>query len=77
MFLSHSHVVSVNQASGRSRISLGGGGGGGADVQCRRFLVKTYAKTKELGPVGGRAPGAPPGSATASLWMDTEYILHK
>ena len=25
--------------------------GEGANVQCRRFLVKTYANTKELGPV--------------------------
>ena len=38
---------------------LGGGGGaptligGGANLQHRRFLVKTYVKTKEFGPVGG------------------------
>ena len=43
----------------------GGGGGGGAptlvgggtNLQHRCFLVKTYVKTKEFGPVGGgRAP---------------------
>ena len=36
--------------SGRSRISRWGGG---ADLRCRCFLVKKYAKTRELGPVGG------------------------
>ena len=24
------------------------------------FLLKMYAKTKELGPIGGHAPGMPP-----------------
>ena len=49
--------------SGGSRISRWGGrrAVGGANLRCRRFLVKTYAKTKELDPVGvGRAPAAPP-----------------
>ena len=30
------------------------------DPQCGNFLAKTYAKTKELDPVGGHAPAAPP-----------------
>ena len=29
------------------------GGGGGADLRCGHFSAKTYAKTKELDPVGG------------------------
>ena len=33
------------------------------DLQHGCFSVKMYAKTKELGPVGGRAPGTPPRSA--------------
>ena len=34
------------------------------DLRRGRFLVKMYAKTKELGPVrGGLAPGTPPRSA--------------
>ena len=36
---------------------------GGADLQCGCFLAKTYAKTKELDPVGGGAAAARPGSA--------------
>ena len=36
------------------------GGGGGANLQRGYFLAKMYAKTKELDPVGGRAPTAPP-----------------
>ena len=39
---------------------------GGADLRCGCFLAKTYAKTKELDPVGGvHAGGSPPGSANA------------
>ena len=40
-------------------------GGGCADLRRGCFSAKTYAKTKELDPVGGRgcAPAAPPGSA--------------
>ena len=38
-------------------------GGGGADLRHGCFLAKTYAKTKELDPVGGCVPAAPPGSA--------------
>ena len=33
--------------------------GGGVDLRRGRFLVKMYAKTKELGPIGG-VPGARP-----------------
>ena len=39
---------------------------GGADLRCVHFLAKTYAKMKEMDPVGGRgerAQAAPPGSA--------------
>ena len=34
----------------------------GGDVDLRRghFSVKMYMKTKELGPIGGHAPGTPP-----------------
>ena len=40
-------------------VGVGGGDGVGADhildadVRCRRFLAKAYAKTKELGCIGG------------------------
>ena len=44
--------------------SVGGGVDpfwGGFGLQCGHFSVKMYAKTKELGPVGGgRAPARPP-----------------
>ena len=39
---------------------------GGVDLQRGHFLVKMYAKTKELGPIGGRAPATPPRSANAN-----------
>ena len=42
------------------------GGGGGADLRRRHFLAKTYVKTKELDPFGGRTPGRPPGSENGS-----------
>ena len=44
---------------------IGGGGPvGGDDLQRGRFLVEIYAKTTELGPVGGEyVPAAPLGSA--------------
>ena len=38
---------------------------GGMDLQCWCFLVKIYAKMKELGPIGGCAPGMPLRSANA------------
>ena len=39
-------------------------GWGGANLRRVHFSVKMYAKTKEMDPVGGRAPAAPPpGSA--------------
>ena len=37
--------------------------GGGFGLQRGHFSVKMYAKMKELGPVGGRAPAPPPRSA--------------
>ena len=40
--------------------------GGGMDLQRGHFLVKMYAKMKELGPIGGRAPDTPPRSANDS-----------
>ena len=33
---------------------------GGVDLRHGHFSVKMYVKTKELGPIGGRAPGTPP-----------------
>ena len=32
---------------------------GGTNLQHRHFLVKTYAKMKELDPIGGHTGGAP------------------
>ena len=49
--------------SGGSRISRWGGAdplGGGANLQCIHFSAKTYAKTKEMDPVGGGRPLDPP-----------------
>ena len=43
---------------------------GGMDLQHGHFLAKMYAKTKELGPVGGRVPGTLPRSAN-------EMYIHK
>ena len=43
-----------------------GGGGGGANLRRIHFSAKTYAKMKEIDPVGGgegARRGAPPGSA--------------
>ena len=41
---------------------IGGGANpwGGANLQCIHFLVKTYAKTKEIDPVGGACAGSSP-----------------
>ena len=40
---------------------------GGVDLRCGHFSVKMYAKTKELGPIGGvRRARLPPRSANAS-----------
>ena len=36
------------------------------DLQHGHFLAKMYAKTKELGPIGGHAPGTPPRSANVT-----------
>ena len=40
---------------------------GGMDLRHRHFSVKLYAKMKELGPVGGRAPGTPPSRSANAL----------
>ena len=40
--------------------------GAGVDLRCGHFSVKMYAKTKELGPIGGRAPGTPPPPRSAN-----------
>ena len=42
---------------------------GGANLQHIHFSVKTCAKMKEMDPVGGRAPVAPPGSANVTVTM--------
>ena len=64
--------------SGGSRISRRGDvdplGGrvdllGGMHPQCGHFLAKMYAKTKELGPVGGCAPGTPSKSTNAFPYL--------
>ena len=40
--------------------------GGGVNLRHGHFLVKMYAKMKELGPIGrGHVPGTPPRSANA------------
>ena len=45
---------------------------GGMDLRRGHFSVKMYAKTKELGPIGGgHAPGMPPRSAN-----DTSLVQH-
>ena len=41
--------------------------GGGFGLQRGHYSVKMYAKMKELGPVGGRAPARPPRSAYGVL----------
>ena len=48
-------VPRISLISGGSRISRRGGVDplGGVDLRCGCFLPKMYAKTKELGPVGG------------------------
>ena len=47
---------------------IGGSGpvGGGMDLQHEHFLVKMYAKTKELDPIGRCVPDTPPRSANAN-----------
>ena len=39
--------------------------------EARHFSVKMYAKTKELGPIGGRAPGTPPPRSANALYTDS------
>ena len=58
IILTHEHVL----FRAGSRIFRRGGRGpilGGFGLQCGHFSVKMYAKMKELGPVGGRAPARP------------------
>ena len=46
-------------------------GGGGMDLRHGRFSVKMYAKTKELGPIGGwHAPGTPPPPGSANAFIN-------
>ena len=68
--------------SGGSRISRWGGRrpvGGGTNLRRVHFLAKTYAKTKEIDPVGGggaHAGSAPPGSANGTSIMPQLATLH-
>ena len=52
------------------RIPVGGGRAPvreGVDLRHGHFSVKMYAKMKELGPIGGRAPGTLPPRSTNEL----------
>ena len=53
----------MNSVKSSQKVPLKLGPLGGANLRCGHFSAKTYAKTEELDPVGGRAPAAPPGSA--------------
>ena len=63
-------ISTISYCSGGSRISRRGGvhplGAGvhplgvGVDLRCGHFSVKMYAKTKELGPIGGACAGHAP-----------------
>ena len=44
--------------------------GGGVDLQRGHFLVEMYVKTKELGPIGGRAPGTAPLDPPMQFYSD-------
>ena len=49
---------------------------GGANLRCIHFLVKMYAKTKEIDPVGGarrRRPLDPP----VSVELHSHYAVHR
>ena len=63
MLSSTLHVYSCVLFRAGSRIFRRGGGvdpfWGGFGLQRGHFSVKMYAKMKELGPVGGRAPARP------------------
>ena len=65
-------LMQYNQTSSGSRISRRGGRRprrGGANSRGSYVSKNLYVKTKESGPVGGRAPAAPPpGSATVNLF---------
>ena len=47
----HKDIICITYSSGVDP------GFGGADLQRRRFLMKIYAKMKELGPVRGACSG--------------------
>ena len=49
--------------------------GGGVDSRAGYVSKILYVKTKELGPSGGRAPGAPPRSANVYVQMGTYLIF--
>ena len=63
----------------KNRMMYGRGGSrisrwGGANLRRVHFLAKTYAKTKEIDPVGGaRVPAAPPPPGSANVW-DTRHV---
>ena len=66
--MQYKHYNNSLLSSGGSRISRGGGRGlvgGGVDSRGSYVSKILYVKMKELGPLGGRAPGAPPRSANA------------
>ena len=62
------------QTSGGSRISVGG-----VDLRRGHFSVKMYAKTKELGPIGGvrRARPLDPPMQTAISFQPHTLMIHK
>ena len=49
---------------------------GGVDLRRGHFLVKMYAKMKELGPIGGRAPGTPPRSANGTYIINVPHYYY-
>ena len=63
--------------SGGSRISRWGvpSRWGGANLRRGYFSAKMYAKTKELDPVGGRVPAAPPPRSANGSVQSTGYNL--
>ena len=48
---------------------------GGANSWGGYISKNLYVKTKELGPLGGRAPAAPPGSANVLGWKKVQNLL--
>ena len=64
-------ISTIIPISGGSRISLRGG----MDLRRGHSSVKMNAKTKELGPIGGRAPGTPPRSANANVRINYNEMI--